>query len=60
MKNKFQKFKLINKIKRNRGIFPTRENKIRLDANERISSFDSSFLKIIKKKNFIFSFCGLS
>ena len=44
MKNKFQKFKSINKIKRNRGIFSTRKNKIRLDANERISSFDSSFL----------------
>ena len=56
MKNKFQKFKSINKIKRNRGIFSTRKNKIRLDANERISSFDSSFLNKIKKKISSFHF----
>ncbi len=58
MKNKFEKFKSIDKIKRNRGIFSTRKNKIRLDANERISSFDSSFLKIIKKKISSFHFAA--
>ncbi len=58
MKNKFQKLKSINKIKRNRGIFSTRKNKIRLDANERISSFDKSFLKVIKKKISSFHFAA--
>ena len=55
MKNKFLKFKSLAKIKRNRGIFLTRENKIRLDANERISNFDKNFLHIIKKKFLLFT-----
>ena len=49
-KNKFKNFKIIDRIKRFRGIFPTRLNKIRLDANERISEFDNKFFnKLIKK-----------
>ena len=50
MKAKFSKFKAIDKIRRFRGIFPTRLNKIRLDANERVSSFQLKFIKNIKKK----------
>jgi len=37
-------------LKRFRGIFPTRHNKLRLDANERISSFSKKFIETIKKK----------
>ena len=49
-KNKFKNFKTIDGIKRFRGIFPTRLNKIRLDANERISEFDNKFFKKLIKK----------
>ena len=49
-KNKFKNFKTIDGIKRFRGIFPTRLNKIRLDANERISEFDNKFFKKFIKK----------
>ncbi len=47
---KFKNFKFIDRIKRFRGIFPTRLNKIRLDANERISEFDKKFFNKLKKK----------
>lgn len=49
-KNKFRNFKVVDKIKRYRGIFPTRLNKIRLDANERVSEFDNKFLTGLIKK----------
>ena len=48
--NKFKNFKQVDRIKRFRGIFPTRLTKIRLDANERISEFDSNFITKFKKK----------
>ena len=47
---KFPHFKHIKKISRYRGIFDTRLNKIRLDANERVSGFERKFLNLIKKK----------
>ena len=48
--NKFKNFKQVDRIKRFRGIFPTRLTKIRLDANERISEFDRNFISKFKKK----------
>jgi|TARA_B110000027_G_scaffold128043_1_gene148017 histidinol-phosphate aminotransferase len=56
MLNKFLKFKNINTVKRNRGIFPTRVKKLRLDANERISKFENNFINNIKKKISSFHF----
>ena len=56
MINKFLKFKNIKNIKRNRGIFSTRVNKLRLDANERISKFENNFINRIKKKFRLFIF----
>tara|TARA_B110000971_G_C20024734_1_gene508179 strand:- start:288 stop:1364 length:1077 start_codon:yes stop_codon:yes gene_type:complete len=56
MINKFLKFKNIKNIKRNRGIFSTRVNKLRLDANERISKFENNFINRIKKKISSFHF----
>ena len=56
MKNKFSKFRNIEKIKRNRGIFLTRLNKLRLDANERIENFDQNFINKIKKRISSFHF----
>ena len=49
-KIKFRNFKVVDKIKRYRGIFPTRLNKIRLDANERVSEFDNKFFTGLIKK----------
>jgi len=49
-KNKFPHFKHLEKIFRFRGISNTRFNKIRLDANERVTGFDKKFLNVIKKK----------
>ena len=37
MNKKFNKFSSIDKLNRFRGIFPTRLNKLRFDANERVS-----------------------
>ena len=50
MKNKYSNFLIADKIKRFRGIYPTRLNKIRLDANERVTEFESKFLNLFKKK----------
>ena len=50
MNKKFNNFSFIDNLKRFRGIFPTRLNKYRLDANERVSDFDIKFIKILKKK----------
>ena len=56
MNKKFNNFGFIDNLKRYRGIFPTRLNKYRLDANERVSDFDIKFIKILKKKNIYFDF----
>ena len=56
MLKKFSNFRNINTIKRNRGIYSTRINKLRLDANERISDFESYFINRIKKKISSFHF----
>lgn len=50
MKNKFKYLEHINTIKRFRGIKNTRLNKIRLDANERVSDFNSKFVNSVKGK----------
>ena len=50
MKNKFKYLEHINTIKRFRGIKNTRLNKIRLDANERVSDFNSKFVNSVKRK----------
>tara|TARA_Y200000002_G_scaffold362781_1_gene350189 strand:- start:1165 stop:2235 length:1071 start_codon:yes stop_codon:yes gene_type:complete len=50
MNKKFSNFSFIDNIKRFRGIFPTRLNKYRLDANERVSDFDVKFIERLKKK----------
>ena len=50
MNKKFSNFSFIENIKRFRGIFPTRLNKYRLDANERVSDFDVKFIEKLKKK----------
>jgi len=50
MKNKFSQFKYLKNIHRHRGISKTRLNKIRLDANERISPIDNKFFTKIKNK----------
>ena len=49
MNKKFSNFSFIDNIKRFRGIFPTRLNKYRLDANERVSDFDVKFIERLKK-----------
>ena len=46
---KFKKFKNISAIQRKRNPINTRLNKIRLEKNERISVFETSFLQKIKK-----------
>lgn len=50
MSKKFDKFSSIDKISRFRGIFPTRLNKLRFDANERVSEFENKFIQLFKKK----------
>ena len=45
MNKKFNKFSLIDKLSRFRGIFPTRLNKLRFDANERVSEFENKFIQ---------------
>lgn len=50
MNNRYIQFKNLDKIKRFRGVSNTRFNKIRLDANERVSDFDKNFINKIKSK----------
>lgn len=50
MKKKFKYLDYIDTIKRFRGIKNTRLNKIRLDANERVSDFNIKFVNSLKKK----------
>ena len=50
MKKKYKYFNVIDNLERFRGIYPTRLNKIRFDANERVSEFESQFLKLLKQK----------
>lgn len=50
MKNKFKYLDHIDSIKRFRGIKDTRLNKIRLDANERVSDFNIKFVNSLKRK----------
>ena len=50
MNKKFNKFSSIDKLSRFRGIFPTRLNKLRFDANERVSEFENKFIQLLKKK----------
>jgi histidinol-phosphate aminotransferase len=50
MKNKFTHFQYLKKIQRLKEDKINRHNKIRLDANERISPFSQNFMKLIKKK----------
>ena len=47
---KFSHIKYLDNIKRFRGIEKTRFNKIRLDANERVSNFSEKFLLNFKRK----------
>ena len=56
MQTKFKHFKYLDKVHRLRDGKIDRHNKIRLDANERISPFENKFIKLLKKKlnsNFI-------
>tara|TARA_B100000029_G_C17607264_1_gene967857 strand:- start:8017 stop:9102 length:1086 start_codon:yes stop_codon:yes gene_type:complete len=48
--NKFPYLKFLKNVERFRGIKNTRFNKIRLDANERVSDFPRGFLNKIKRK----------
>ena len=48
--DKFSHTKYLDNIKRFRGIEKTRFNKIRLDANERVSNFSEKFLLNFKRK----------
>ena len=50
MNKKFKFFKTIDNLERFRGIYPTRLNKIRFDAKERVSEFENQFIKLLKKK----------
>ena len=50
MKKKFKYLDYIDTIKRFRGIKNTRLNKIRLDANERVSDFNIKFVNSLKRK----------
>ncbi len=50
MNKKFSQFKYLDKIHRLRDGKIDRHNKIRLDANERVSPFDKSFIRLIKNK----------
>ena len=45
---KFKKFKSLKNIKRKRNPLYSRFQKIRLEKNERVSIYDSDFLKKIK------------
>lgn len=49
---KFKKFKSLNLLKRKRNPLNSRMQKIRLEKNERISSYDNKFLAKIKKNLF--------